>query len=174
MAARSVFSSRHLRRLNGPWETQLLMGSVATARQSNAARSPAGEAQDADLDAEARSLERALASLGEGVGAKRRPGRPRKRASVAAAPPQRKRARRKGKGGKGKRAPRGQRREQFLAVLQKSPGAKVSEIAKQLGISATRPTPSPVASTNRKRSAKAARATASLQKALHSPRPATS
>lgn len=86
-----------------------------------------------DLDAEAKSLERALASLGKGVGAKRRPGRPRKRASVVAAPPQRKRARRKGKG-KG-RAPRGQRREQFLAALEKSPGAKTSEIARQLGIS---------------------------------------
>jgi hypothetical protein len=86
----------------------------------------------ADLDAEAKSLERALASLGEGVAAKRRPGRPRKRASVAVAPPQPKRARRKRKG---KRAPRGQRREQFLAALAKSPGAKVSEIAKQLGIS---------------------------------------
>ena len=66
----------------------------------------------ADLDAEAKSLERALASLGEGVSTKRRPGRPRKR------------------------APRGQRREQFLAALAKSPGAKVSEIAEELGISA--------------------------------------
>ncbi|HWW67851.1 MAG TPA: MarR family transcriptional regulator, partial [Solirubrobacterales bacterium] len=36
----------------------------------------------------------------------------------------------------GRRAPRGQRREQFLAALEKSPGAKASEIAKQLGISA--------------------------------------
>jgi hypothetical protein len=91
----------------------------------------------ADLDVEAESLERALVSLGEGTGAKRRPGRPRKRASVATAPPQPKRARRKGKGkSKGKRAPRGQRREQFLTALAKSPGARVSEIAKQLGISA--------------------------------------
>jgi hypothetical protein len=87
----------------------------------------------AELEAEAKSLERALASLGEGVGGKRRPGRPRKRASVDAVPPQPKRARRKRKG---KRAPRGQRREQFLAALAKSPGAKVSEIAKELGISA--------------------------------------
>ncbi len=87
-----------------------------------------------DLDAEAKQLERALASLGEGAGAKRRPGRPRKRASVAAAPPQPKPARRKRKSSK--RAPRGQRREEFLAAVKKSPGAKVSEIAKQLGISA--------------------------------------
>lgn len=83
-----------------------------------------------DLDAEAKSLERALASLGEGVGAKGRPGRPGKRASVDAAPPQRRRA-----GHKGKRAPRGQRREQFLAAVEKTPGAKASEIAIELGIS---------------------------------------
>jgi hypothetical protein len=86
----------------------------------------------AELEAEAKSLERALASLGEGVGAKRRPGRPRKRAVVDAALPQRKRARRKGKG---KRAPRGQRREQFLAAVKAKPGARVSELAKELGIS---------------------------------------
>jgi hypothetical protein len=93
------------------------------------------ESRLADLDAEAESLERALASLlGEGAGAKRRPGRPRKRASVAAAPPQPKPARRKRKSSK--RARRGQRREQFLAAVKKSPGAKVSEIARELGISA--------------------------------------
>jgi DNA-binding IclR family transcriptional regulator len=34
-----------------------------------------------------------------------------------------------------KRAPRGQRREQFLAVVTDSPGIKASEVAKQLGIS---------------------------------------
>lgn len=88
------------------------------------------EARLRELEGETRRLERALAALGEGVGVKRRPGRPRKRASVDAAPPQRKRA-----GHKGKRAPRGQRREQFLAAVEKSPGAKASEIAKELGIS---------------------------------------
>lgn len=92
----------------------------------------------ADLDAEAKQLERALASLGEGSGTRsRRPGRPRKSpatpAEVTATPPKR-RASRKRKGAK--RAPRAQRREQFLAALQKSPGAKATEVAKAIGISA--------------------------------------
>ena len=73
-----------------------------------------------ELDAEAGRLRRALSGLGERAPAKRR-GRPRRKAS-----------RRKA----AKRAPRGQRRGQFLAALEKSPGAKASEIAKELGISA--------------------------------------
>jgi FaeA-like protein len=73
------------------------------------------EARLRELDAEAQRLARALHSLGESAPSKRR-GRPRRKAA--------------------KRAPRGQRRGQFLAALEKSPGAKATEIAKELGISA--------------------------------------
>ncbi len=78
------------------------------------------EARLRELDLEAKRLDRALQSLGESGPAKRR-GRPRRKAATSA----------KGK----RRAPRGQRRGQFLAALEKSPGAKASEIARQLGIS---------------------------------------
>lgn len=85
-----------------------------------------------DLESEAKGLETALASLGEGGSAN---GRRRKSASRRkstrrrkSAPPRRKR--------KAARAPRGQRREQFLATLRQSPGAKATEVAAQLGISA--------------------------------------
>jgi hypothetical protein len=91
----------------------------------------------ADLDAEAKQLRGALASLGDGSSGKRRPGRPRKspatRAEATATPPKRS-APRKRKSAK--RAPRGQRREQFLAALQKTPGAKATEVGKEIGISA--------------------------------------
>jgi hypothetical protein len=92
----------------------------------------------ADLDTEAKSLERALAGLGEGSSPPpRRPGRPRKSPATpaaATATPAKRRASRKRKSAT--RAPRGQRREQFLAALQKSPGAKATEVAKAIGISA--------------------------------------
>jgi hypothetical protein len=81
------------------------------------------EAHLRELEDEAEGLKRALQSFGEKAPAKRcdRPrgkSATRKRKSV-------------------KRAPRGQRREQFLAALQKRPGAQTTEVAKQLGISAT-------------------------------------
>jgi hypothetical protein len=91
------------------------------------------ESRLAELQAEARQLERALASLGEGSGpSRRRPGRP----SSSAAPakprhtlaPRRKRAR---------RAARGQRREQLLAAIEANPGARPSEIARAIRISPT-------------------------------------
>jgi hypothetical protein len=88
----------------------------------------------ADLDAEAEKLKRALASLGEGGGRTRRPGRPRKSAPGGAAPPKRKRATRKRKAA---RAPRGQRREQLLAAIKASPGARPSELAKAIGVKPT-------------------------------------
>jgi hypothetical protein len=74
-----------------------------------------------ELEEEAKDLKRALQSLGEKAPA-RRPGRPRRKSTKRSKAT--------------KRAPRGQRREQFLTALAKSPGAKASEIAKQLGISA--------------------------------------
>jgi hypothetical protein len=86
----------------------------------------------AELDAEAKRLASVLEGLGEGISAKRRPGRPRKRASVDAAP--RKRSPRKGQG---KRAPRGQRREQLLAAVNANPGARPSDLAKEIGVKPT-------------------------------------
>jgi hypothetical protein len=89
----------------------------------------------ADLDAEAKQLRGALASLGEGSARKRRPGRPRKSAPAAAAPPKRKRASRNRNSGK--RAPRGQRREQLLAAIKSNPGARPAELAKSIGVKST-------------------------------------
>jgi MarR family len=89
----------------------------------------------ADLDAEAKSLERALAGLGEGHAPRtRRTGRPRKRAIAAtsARPKPKRRAPRKPKNAQ--RAPRGQRREQLLAAIKANPGARPSELAKAIGI----------------------------------------
>jgi hypothetical protein len=87
----------------------------------------------ADLDAEAKSLERALASMGEGsVPRRRRPGRPRKRAATATSTPSKRRSARKRKGAK--RAASGERREQLLAAVKDSPGARPAELAKAIGV----------------------------------------
>jgi hypothetical protein len=86
----------------------------------------------ADLDAEAKQLERALASLGKGSGPRRR-RRPGKRAAAPSAPSKpKRRAPRKRKGAK--RAPRGQRREQLLAAINATPGARPAELAKAIGV----------------------------------------
>jgi hypothetical protein len=92
----------------------------------------------ADLDAEAKQLERALASLGEGSGPRRRrPGRPAKAASAAhSASPKPKRSSRP-KPRRSKRAPRGQRREELLAAVKAEPGARPSALAKSIGIKPT-------------------------------------
>jgi hypothetical protein len=106
----------------------------------------------AELDAEARDLQRALASMGERATPRPRRGRP-KRAATAAKPnpgtaPKPKvakraptapvkgkpRALRKRKGAK--RAVRGARREQLLAAVKVNPGARPSELARAIGISA--------------------------------------
>jgi hypothetical protein len=79
-----------------------------------------------ELDAEARRLERASASLGEGDGPDSRrhaapasnPGKPRTSRRLIGA----------------KRAPRGQRREQLLAAIKASPGTRPAELAKAIGI----------------------------------------
>jgi hypothetical protein len=75
----------------------------------------------AELEAEAKKLEGALASMGQGAA-----GRPRGGAKPA---PAKRRS-------KGARAPRGQRRDELLAAVKASPGARPSELARQLGISA--------------------------------------
>lgn len=80
------------------------------------------EARLAELDAEAKQLRSALESLGEKHD--RQPARQRKRAARTRP--------RKGSA----RAPRGKRRQQVLAVLKANPGARPSEIAREIGISA--------------------------------------
>jgi predicted Rossmann fold nucleotide-binding protein DprA/Smf involved in DNA uptake len=85
------------------------------------------EARLRELNSEAQDLTRALQSLAEKASMKRR-GRPRRKAATPRKSPGRPKR-------KAARAPRGQRREQFLAALKKSPGAKTAAIAKELGIS---------------------------------------
>jgi hypothetical protein len=69
-----------------------------------------------EVESEIRSLERALAGLGES----------RRTSSTPAAAPKRRRRR---------RAKRGQRREEFLAVVKEQPGITVVQAAKKLGVS---------------------------------------
>lgn len=72
------------------------------------------EARLAELEDEARRLRDALTSLGDhGLSTRRRTSR---RTAT-------------------RRAPRGQRQQQFLAAVKKNPGAPVSEIAKDIGVS---------------------------------------
>jgi hypothetical protein len=91
------------------------------------------ESRLSELEAEAKQLERALVSLGEGSGPRRRRrGRP----TAAAAPAKPKRTpapRRK----RSKRVPRGQRRQELLAAIKATPGARPSELAKSIGIRST-------------------------------------
>ena len=81
------------------------------------------EARLHEVESEASRLRGSLEALG---GRKSRPPRGRGRGS---------------KGGKrrqktGRRAARGQRRNEFLEAVKKAPGAKPSEIAKEIGVSA--------------------------------------
>jgi hypothetical protein len=91
----------------------------------------------AELDAEAKQLGSALANLGEGSARKRRPGRPRKRAAAATvvSPKPKRRAPHKRKSSK--RAPRGRRREQLLAAIKTSPGARPVDLAKAIDVKPT-------------------------------------
>jgi hypothetical protein len=77
----------------------------------------------AELDAEAKKLERALASMGERTAPRRRPGRPKKPRPLRPKPnlalPANARATRKRKSAK--RARRGQSREQLLAAAKPTP-----------------------------------------------------
>jgi hypothetical protein len=86
----------------------------------------------AELNAEAKGLERALASLGESAAPRRRSGRPRK----AAAAPAKAKSRTARKRNSAKRAPRGARRKQLLAAVKAKPGARPSELARAIGVSA--------------------------------------
>jgi hypothetical protein len=96
------------------------------------------ESRLAEIEAEARRLERAVASLGEGSPSRRRrPGRPRKSEDKVepASPSPGRRAPRGRKAGR--RAARGQRRVELLAAIKASPGARPSELAQSIGIRPT-------------------------------------
>ena len=77
------------------------------------------ESRLAEIDAEAGKLRSALRSLG---------GKSTASTSSSAAPKPRRRLR-------SKRAPRGQRRQQFLAAAKKRPGSTAGEVGKEIGIS---------------------------------------
>lgn len=83
----------------------------------------------ADLDDERKRLERALKDLGAKA-TRRSPGRPRgskkPTSTAAAAAPRKRRKRRKRRGGN--------RADQAVKLIEKSPGIGASEIAKQLKI----------------------------------------
>ena len=78
------------------------------------------EARIGEIDAELAKLHRALASLdGDGTRSDTRT------------------ATRRHKPRRRKRAPHGQRREQLLAALRRSPGASAAELGREIGISTT-------------------------------------
>jgi hypothetical protein len=91
----------------------------------------------ADLDAEAKQLERALATLGEWSAPKRRPGRRSKRVAAATSTPPKPKRQAPRKRKSAGRAPRGQRREQLLAAIKASPGARAADLAKAIGVKPT-------------------------------------
>jgi hypothetical protein len=87
------------------------------------------ETRLAEIHAEAKDLERALSGLGERTG---RRASTRKR-TMSGTPRRGSRSRRKAP----KPAPRGERREQVLAALKATPGARPSELAATIGIRPT-------------------------------------
>jgi hypothetical protein len=114
-----------------------------------------------ELDAEAKKLEGALASMGERATPRPRRGRPKRAATAAKSNPRtapkprvakraptasvkdkprapRKRKAAKGapkrRGRKAGRAPRGQRREQLLNAVEANPGARPAELARAIGV----------------------------------------
>ena len=90
------------------------------------------ESRLAEINTEASALRRAIESLGEGSTSKpRRAARPPK--SAAAKPGSRVARRPRA----GKRAARGQRREELLAAIKASPGSRPSELAKVMGVRPT-------------------------------------
>jgi anti-sigma factor RsiW len=72
-----------------------------------------------EIESEAAKLRAALESLRGGTAPLRRPGAKPKRGGRRAA----------------KRAPRGQRRKEFLAAVKASPGATAADLGKTIGIS---------------------------------------
>src|SRR5271167_2067937 len=80
----------------------------------------------AEIDQEGAQLQAALDGLSGASSAGK---------SAAPAPAVRERRRKRSR--KGKRAAKGQRAEQFLAVLAEKPGATITEIAKKMGVERT-------------------------------------
>lgn len=80
-----------------------------------------------EIETEGKELERALAKLGTNSGAT---GRVQRRDPSPAKPKPKRRH-------KAARARRGQRREELLAALKASPGARPAKLAKSIGISQT-------------------------------------
>jgi hypothetical protein len=94
------------------------------------------ESRLAEIETEARRLERAIASLG-GKSTNSRGRRPGKAAADAPrANPDTKRTSRSRRGAT-KRAARGERRAQLLAAIEATPGARPSELAAVIGIRPT-------------------------------------
>lgn len=90
----------------------------------------------ADIDAEAERLRRALGGLGEGAApSPRRASRPATRVGAKRSDKPRPRAGRRPEASK--RAARGQRREELLAAIKATPGARPAELAAAIGIRPT-------------------------------------
>jgi hypothetical protein len=93
------------------------------------------ETRLAEIEAEARRLERAVASLGEGSGRRRHPGRSPKRVSpVPTSAPSKPKRPVGGRRKAGRRAARGQRRDELLAAIKAGPGARPSDLAKAIDV----------------------------------------
>jgi len=92
------------------------------------------ESRLTEIRDETSKLERALTHLGEGDVEPR----PRRKVSAAGTPTRPKSKRRAGSGAKAtKRASRGQRREELLAAIEATPGARPSELAETIGVRPT-------------------------------------
>jgi hypothetical protein len=87
-----------------------------------------------EIEAEAAQLRRAIAGLGDRGGS-----RPRRRAhsAKAASPVKSSRTKAAGKDRRRSQAPRGQRHEQLFAAIKSMPGAQPSELAREIGVSAS-------------------------------------
>jgi hypothetical protein len=93
------------------------------------------ESRLAEIEPETRRLERALPHLGQAEG---RPRRRRGKKTTETSPsPSSEGGRKPTRRRVEKRAPRGRRREQLLAAIEASPGARPSELAKTIGIRPT-------------------------------------
>jgi hypothetical protein len=97
------------------------------------------ESRLAEIAAEARQLEDALAHLAEdrARSPRRRRGTRDGKTTSQATPPSQNRPRKPSRRMAAKRAPRGRRREELLAPIKASPGARASELAARIGIRPT-------------------------------------
>lgn len=97
------------------------------------------ESRLAEIAAEARQLEGALAHLGEdrARSPRRRRGARDGKTTSQATPPSQNRPRKPSRRKAARRAPRGRRREELLAAIEASPGARPSELAAAIGIRPT-------------------------------------